>query len=421
MTDVLVLGGGIAGLAATHRLAGHGYDVTVLESSQQVGGLGRTFTYEGHNIECFYHCTMPSDDDLLALAHDVGVDKSYTWRGTTMGMVADWDHHNFNTPMDLLRYSPLPLHSRLRLGLGAVSMRAAGRLTDLDTKSSREWLTSIYGKRLWDEVWFPLFRSKFGQDAGDVPARYIWQRAGREGNKALRGYPRGGYRGLTDAIVRDIIAKGGRILTDAKVTNLDVSDDKVTVRTGRDEQFTARRTISTLPYPLLRHVASDRLREFLKLPDLRYVGVVNALFLTRAPLTGHYWTPVLNDEIEFDGIVEMSTLTGPVAGCYLNYVMRYTDRDSELFGESTETIAERWGRQFRQLHDLTEQDVAETFVFRAPFVEPIWPLGYRVPEARVGDTPVFMATTAQVYPNVTSWNSSTRLANFVVAELEGTL
>jgi len=421
MTDVLILGGGIAGLAAAHRLTSHGHDVTLLEGSQQVGGLGRTFNYAGTDLECFYHCTMPSDDSLLALANDVGVGKFFTWRETTMGMVAGQDHYDFNTPMDLLRYSPLPLRSRVRLGLGAVSMRVAGRFTDLDSKSSREWLTSIYGKRLWDEVWFPLFRSKFGNDAGDVPARYIWQRAGREGNKALRGYPRGGYRELTDAIVRDIVIKGGRILTNAKVTGLDVGDDKVTVHTSEGEQFTARRVISTLSYPQLDQVASDQLKESLTIPDLRYVGVVNALFLTRKPLTGHYWTPVLNDEIEFDGVVEMSTLTSPVAGCYLNYVMKYTGRDSELFGQPDEVVAERWGRQFRQLHGLTEQDVVETFVFRAPFVEPIWPLGYKVPDARVGDTPVFLATTAQVYPNVTSWNSSTTLANSVVAEVEATL
>lgn len=420
MTDVLVLGGGIAGLASAHRLVSHGHDVTLLEASHQLGGLGRSFNFDGHDLECFYHCTMPSDEDLLALAAAVGVADSYTWRETTMGMVSGQEFYDFNTPLDLLRYTPLPLRSRLRLGLGAVTMRAAGRLRDLDNTSSREWLTSIYGKRLWDEVWFPLFRSKFGEAAGDVPARYIWQRAGREGNKARRGYPPGGYRGLARALAADIEAKGGRILLNAPVESIDADADKVYV-TANGETHIARRAISTLPLPLLSRVASAELAGLIDVPDLRYVGVVNALFLTKQSMTGHYWTPVLNDKVEFDGVVEMSTLIGQVEGCHLNYVMRYTDRDSELFSEPDEVIAERWGRQFRQLHGLTEQDVAQTFVFRAPFVEPIWPLGYAPPKARIGNGPVFMATTAQVYPNVTSWNSSTRLANAVVAELEETL
>jgi hypothetical protein len=56
-------------------------------------------------------------------------------------------------------------------------------------------------------------------------------------------------------------------------------------------------------------------------------------------------------------------------------------------------------------------------VFKAPFVEPVYPLGYldRRPAVVVPGTSVLLATTAHVYPAVTSWNSSVGLANRVVA------
>jgi len=102
--------------------------------------------------------------------------------------------------------------------------------------------------------------------------------------------------------------------------------------------------------------------------------------------------------------------------------MHYCDRSSALFAEPDEAIAARWSIQLRSLYpDLLSDPgtIDEVRVFKAPFVEPIPTLDYsaRMPSIQVGDTPVFLATTAQIYPNVTSWNSSVGLANRAAAEV----
>ena len=58
-------------------------------------------------------------------------------------------------------------------------------------------------------------------------------------------------------------------------------------------------------------------------------------------------------------------------------------------------------------------------VFKAPFVEPIYPLGYSDLKPEINDerSPVFLATSAQVYPRITAWNSSVGLAKQAVAQL----
>jgi hypothetical protein len=50
----------------------------------------------------------------------------------------------------------------------------------------------------------------------------------------------------------------------------------------------------------------------------------------------------------------------------------------------------------------------------------VWPIGYgRVkPPPRVGTTSLFLATTAQAYPRVTSWNAAVQTAEDTVAALE---
>ena len=42
MNNVIVIGGGIAGLTVAHELINLGYDITLLERNDIVGGLART-------------------------------------------------------------------------------------------------------------------------------------------------------------------------------------------------------------------------------------------------------------------------------------------------------------------------------------------------------------------------------------------
>ena len=52
--SVIVIGGGIAGLAAAHKLARDGYGVTLLESGSKLGGLGTYFKNGDLWIDKFY-------------------------------------------------------------------------------------------------------------------------------------------------------------------------------------------------------------------------------------------------------------------------------------------------------------------------------------------------------------------------------
>jgi hypothetical protein len=63
--------------------------------------------------------------------------------------------------------------------------------------------------------------------------------------------------------------------------------------------------------------------------------------------------------------------------------------------------------------------VADRFVFRSPFVEPLYTLGYggRRPQATVVPDRLYLATTAQVYPEVTSWNGAVGMVRQVVGSM----
>ena len=419
---VVVIGGGICGLAAAVRLAKQGAEVTVLEAGEQLGGLG-TFFKDGDNwIDRFYHCIMPTDEHLLGLLDEIGIRDRVYWKKTRMGFLVNHDHFSFNTPLDLLRFTPLPFLQRLRLGVVSLLLRRLGEGKDLDNLRTEDWLKSLFGDAIWQAVWKPLFHSKFGDHASELPALYLWQRLGRESNVADRGYPRGGYKSIIDALSAYIEREGGDVRTGAPVKNIRESADGIVVELGDNTVVEADWAISTVPLPLLRQItAGSSLEGAYRDPELPYQGVVNALFFLARPLEGFYWTPVLDCGTEFDGVVEMSTLVDAeqFGDRHLAYVMKYTDRESELFLEPEQSIAQRWTKQLIDIYPnlpLTAEDILDVKVFKAPFVEPAYPLGYgsMKPDVRVGSSRLLLATTAQVYPNITAWNSSVRMAGEVV-------
>jgi protoporphyrinogen oxidase len=417
--SAIILGGGIAGLATAHRLAERGEEVTVVEAAERLGGLGGTFEHAGRLHEKFYHTVTSTDTALLELLDAAGMPDQCEWRKTTMGMVVGGEHFAFNTPQDLLRFTALSLPQRVRLGGIGKSLRALGRGKDLDNITAEAWLRPLFGDAVWDKVIRPMFTMKFG--GAEVPALYLYERLARESNVAMRAYPKAGYQGLADGIAASIERMGGTVLTGTPVESLEVHDGKVVVKT-RAGEIDATWAVSTLALPLLSRIAGPRLQAELQLPDLDYMGVVNALYLTTRPLDGHYWSAVIDSGTEFDGQIEISALTGieHFGGLHATYVMRYTSRHSELFAETDETVLARWTPQFMRLNDLGSHELAESFVFRTPFVEPVWPLGYTdfKPTPRVGDTPLFLATTAQAYPRVTSWNAAVQTAGDTVAAME---
>lgn len=423
---IVVIGGGISGLTAAHKLSKDGFQVTLIESSDRLGGLGTYFNYNGKWVDKFYHCQMPSDAPLLDLIEQVGLSGQLYWKNTRMGFIVDGKRYAFNGALDLLKFSPLKFFQRIRFGIASLMIRHLGKGIDLDNTRIEDWFIKLYGKDVWEKILQPLFRSKFGSHAGNLPALYIWERLGREKNTAKRGYLKTGLKGLIDSLEEKIRSYNGKILLNTRVIKIDQVNDKMTLRLDNNELLECDWVISTAPISILANMLEDSsLDKDFNNPNLTYQGVVNALFFLKKPLDNFYWQPVVNSNTEFDGVVEMSELVNieQYNNRYLVYVMKYCSKDSELFKEEAGNIALRWKEQLKTLFKdipLTDDDITDVKIFKAPYVEPVYPLGYSKikPEIRVGNSKLLLASSAQVYPTITSWNSSVRLANNVVDNLK---
>lgn len=426
---VVVVGGGISGLAAAHRLAERGLGVTVLEADDRLGGLGTFFQHRGVWLERHAHCVLPGDTRLLPLMDELGV--GVRWAATSTGVALAGQRRRLASVRDLLHLRVLTPRQRVRSALVSARLRRRGRRDDLDDVRTADWLRDLYGDAVWNAFLRPLVEARFGPGFADVPALALWRRLHRERGSATRGYPEGGYKAVVAALRHDLERLGGVVRLSTPVRRLETGGPgiRLVLGDGPDGQgsdgevLEAEWAVATVPPPVLAALAGGELRRRLPRDDVRYQGVVSAVFFLRRPLDGHYRTTVLHAGTEFDGVVEMSALAGPetYGGRHVAYAVHYADSSSPVFAEDESAIAERWTAQLLGLYPdrLDSGDVEAVRVFRAPVVEPVHPLGAasRRPPSQVPGTALWLATSAQVYPEVTSWDASLGLARSVADAL----
>jgi protoporphyrinogen oxidase len=108
-------------------------------------------------------------------------------------------------------------------------------------------------------------------------------------------------------------------------------------------------------------------------------------------------------------------------GRHLYYLMNYCGAETETYRRPDELLKRQAVEGLARLYPrFRADDVEAVYVFRAPYVEPAWTLGYlkKRPAPRVGRSRVYVCTTAQAYPRVTAWNTSVALAREAVEALQ---
>ena len=422
---VAIIGGGISGLASAVRLSTLGYRVVLFDGEPVLGGLGVSFRYGDHDLEKFYHCILPDDHGLIGLIEEVGLGGDLLWRPTDMGFMHQRHVFSMNTAMDVLRFSPLTILDRIRLGAMGVRARFNSDHPRLDEIAVDDWIRGQIGDRAFQILWRPLLEAKIGDSYPAIPALWLSSRLGREKStkREVKGCLQRGYRSLVDAIEQTIRARGAEIHLGTRIAAIEESASGMTVRTEDGRMFEADAVVSTSPLMQFQTMTSS-----LDIPDsyrsiaLDYQGVVSGVFLMREPLTRYYWMPIVDSGATCQGIIEMSNLVPleRAGGLRVVYCVNYTHRTSELFARGEDELLAAYRHDLETLFPDAGATIVDQFLFRAPFVEPIWPLGYRsrrpVPSVIPGR--LYLANTAQAYPRVNSWNSCVEVVDEMVAAFQ---
>jgi squalene-associated FAD-dependent desaturase len=134
--NVIVVGGGLAGLAAATALAPRGFQITVLESRNRLGGRAGSFTdsASGQTIDACQHVTMGCCTNFSHFCNTVGIahflaPQPTLWFMTPDRRISRFEGDRLPAPFhlarSLLRAHYLTLGDKIRIGWGMLQLLRA--------------------------------------------------------------------------------------------------------------------------------------------------------------------------------------------------------------------------------------------------------------------------------------------------------
>lgn len=181
-----IIGGGISGMSAAWELSRKGIQVDLFERDVHLGGLAGWFDVNGSTLEKFYHHLYNLDQDLIRLIQEVGLGSNLVFRRTNTGAFYVNKIYRLSSPLDLIKYKPLPFLDRLKMGMLVLKARKVKDWKELDNMTARDWIVQNSSQAVFDIVWSPLFRSKFGKYADDISAAWLWSKLVQRGLQEQR-------------------------------------------------------------------------------------------------------------------------------------------------------------------------------------------------------------------------------------------
>ncbi len=299
------------------RLRQRGARVTLLEAAPVSGGLAGSETIGGYVWDRFYHVILLSDLGTRGLIDELGLGDRLRWGRTRTGFFTDGRLYSMSNSVEFLRFPPLSLVDKLRLGS---TIFAASRIQDalpLERELAVDWLQRWSGRRVLERIWLPLLRSKLGDNYRLASAAFIWAiiarmyAARRTGLKEeMFGYVDGGYAVVLQALARRLAELGVSTLNSAVVERVeDRGAGGVDIRLADGRCLRSAKAVLTLPTGAVAAVcpqlgAGERER----LRGVVYQGIVCGAMLLRKPLSPYYVTNITDPGIPFTGIIEMTAL-----------------------------------------------------------------------------------------------------------------
>ena len=438
MVKVGIIGGGIGGLGAAYELAKQGHQVAVYERAPFLGGLAAPFDIGGGRLERFYHHLFLSDRTIIELLEELGLGDHLIWEDSKVGIFHGGKIYNFSTPMDLLKFTPVGLMDRIRMGLVAMYLQRTKNWKRWEGITASSFMRKWAGKRNYEVIWEPLLEGKFTIYKDQVAMPWLWSKfatrvSSRDRSfKEKLGYIRGSWGVLIDELKRRIQQMDGevhvstlvkRILTaNNRVSGLVIEEDG-----GREQEMPVDLAIATVPSFALPRLV-DLPEEYVsKLQGVDYEGAIAVIFVLKHRLSHIYWLNITDPEIPFLLALEQTNLVPPeeYGGKHIVYTANYVTREDYRWGMEAEEIVREYIPHLKRINpDFDETWIENYYFHKEPAAQPIVTVNYteRMPPVKTPVEGLWLAAMSQVYPQDRGTNYSLKLAVEVarqaVSELE---
>ena len=426
-----IIGAGATGLAAAYDLSRKGHQVKIFESSDFIGGHASTFEIAGAELEKGYHHWFTNDADILSLINEIGLREIIEWFPSSVGTYQNGQIYDFLTPLDLMKFSPLSLLNRVKMGLSSLKIRYIKEWQYLESISAKEWLTQNTNQEIYDSFWQPMLRGKFGEENHDkISMAWIWGKmttrfASRKNllAKEVLGYPRGSLSHLFRKLAESCEANEAEFFLSSRVNRIKGLDSgQISMSIGHPESeeiFDA--VIASTPSQIFNRVTEGLSEKYrTKLLNIKYMAAVLIILVMDHPLSDVYWLNIADRSIPFIGVIEHTNLVG--SEIYGNnrivYLSNYLAETDPLYIMSDEELFNTYLPHLKKINPKFDRDwVKEYHHYKIPNAQPVVDTNYskNIPDHETGIQNLYLANTSQVYPQDRGTNYSVAMGRKMAA------
>ena len=388
---IAIIGTGFTGLTAGYFLSKKGHQVVIYDKNKASGGLAGSFKELKWQwpLEKYFHHYFTSDNEVLSLAHELGLDKKIFWGRPRTSIFAAGKIFQFDSPTSILNSPFLSLPEKIRTGFVTAVLKIADNHDSFSKVSAYSWLSRFYGKKVFNLVWKPLLEGKFGLYSRDVIMTWFWARIKKRSTRL--GYFQGGFAVLQNKLISQIVKAGGEIKYSRMINDL------LPLQKKYDRiLFTG----STQELLLLSNIWPRDYQERLK--NLKMIGAINLVVTTEKQFLKDktYWLNINDSRFPFIALVEQTNFISPkyYNGDHLLYLGGYYPTNHPFFKYNKEELWQFFEPYVKKINP--EIKVKKLLMFKTSFAQPIVTHNYHrhMPHLQTPIKNVFIANMQMIYP-----------------------
>lgn len=428
---VVVIGAGLAGLAASYDLVKSGFQVTLFDASSTPGGLASSIDIEKHPVERFYHFICRLDHDLINLVQELNLSSRLHWRKTKTSFFHNQQLYPFGTPFDLIRFRPIPWIQRLRFGVHILYSRYRSKWKWLDQIPAKPWLIENIGEKAYEVIWHPLLKVKFGDYHDKVSAAWVWHRIWRVAksrklpwDNEVFGYLDEGSATLTNGLIEWLCQQPNFDLQlNKRVQSIQIQDDQVQGVLVDGQIIPCDSLISTVALPqFTQMLPAPEHPYFSRFKQIEYIGVVCALFVLKKPFSPYFWMNINDSRISYNGIIEITNLNEKWKKSGLNflYIPYYLRTDQPRFHYRDEQLYQEYTQSLKAIRpDFSEDWIKEWHIFRSSYAQAICVTNFADlrPDLVTPVKGLYLSDSTQFYPEDRTLSAAIRQGRLAASEI----
>jgi protoporphyrinogen oxidase len=409
---VIILGGGLSGLAAGYTLAKKELEVKILEKENFLGGLASSFKVEWDGKEYWvpktYHHILAKDKTTVEFIEKLGLKEKLRRKKVKTGFIYQNKVFGFSSPTEILKF-PLSLKDKIKLALFVLKVSRKKDWGDIEKINAKDWIIKEAGKRNYETIFEQLIRNKFNEPPEKISAAWFGTRFAVEPSSFLKkfGWLKDGLQQFIDSFAKEI-EKNGEIETNIEVEKIKLKENRIVYRKEKkkiEENYDA--LISTIPPEIFLKIAknpSKRIKE--EFGRIKYLSCVCAAFgLSKSP-TEYYWLNVLDKNKSFVAFFNYTQLFEDLApnGKSIIFLVNYLRKNDKLWKMNEREIFSLYLKNLKEVFPGIEKEIEWWRVNKFEHAEAIFSLDFKNPPVSEGN--VYFAGIYRIFPKIRNMASA---------------